>query len=78
MNEDIVKNCNEAQAKYLTEYLKNNLSKEFEKEWFNYNKFLDEVNISVLPDNMYKDGKKLDYGEVRKMYSEWEISAKKK
>lgn len=51
-------------------------------EWLNYNQFLEEANISVLPDNQYKSeertsyGKPLDYGEVRRLYSEWENSKK--
>ena len=42
-----------------------------QKDWINFNQFLDEYGISVLPDTCYKDGKKLSHIEVKKLYAEW-------
>lgn len=48
------------------------------EEYMLYGQFLEECNISTLPDNVYKDGKALDYGKVRKLYDEWLKSRNKK
>lgn len=48
-------------------------------EFNEYNRFLVESNIQTLPDNHYKDGKTLDYGEVRRLYDNWwELNSAKK
>lgn len=39
-----------------------------EEEMDNYSEFLFNENISVLPDGFYKNGEKLDYGDVRRLY----------
>jgi hypothetical protein len=41
------------------------------QEMEDYSEFLYENNIGVLPDGFYLKGKKLDYGEVRRLYDEW-------
>ena len=76
MTNNIIKACNEAQYNYLKQALESKLDGMLKEEYLNYNLFLDEVNISVLPDNYYKDGKPLNYGEVRRLYSEWENKRK--
>jgi hypothetical protein len=50
----------------------NKLDSLLQKELSDYNQFLEECNISVLPDNHYKDGKPLNYGEIAKLRTEWE------
>lgn len=42
-----------------------------QEEYLQYGQFLEECNISTLSDNAYKDGKALDYGEVRKLFDGW-------
>lgn len=44
-----------------------NLSEILQKEWEEYNTFLDDENISSLPDGFYKGGVKLDYAELRRL-----------
>lgn len=56
----------------------NNTEELVRTEWNLYNDFLEEMDISVLPDNYYKEGKSLNYGEVQKMYNEWLKSREKK
>lgn len=76
MNDSVIKACNEAQYNYLKQVLESKLDGILKDEYLNYNLFLDEANISVLPNNYYKDGKPLNYSEVRRLYSEWENSKK--
>ncbi len=76
MNDNIIKTYNEAQYNYLKQVLENKLDRMLKDEYLNYNLFLDKTNVSVLPDNCYKDGKPLNYGEIRRLYSEWENSKK--
>ena len=67
---------------FIYENCMNKIQGLLQDEWLNYNQFLEEANISVLPDNCYKsegrtsDGKSLDYGEVRRLFSEWESKRK--
>lgn len=48
---------------------------------YKYNIYINEKIMQVMkyefPDNAYKDGKALDYGEVRKLYDEWLKSREK-
>lgn len=53
------------------------LQTSLQEEYLQYGQFLEECDISTLPDNAYKDGKALDYGEVRKLYDEWLKSREK-
>lgn len=46
----------------------NKLNEMLQEEMNNYSEFLYDEGISVLPDGFYKGGKKLDYGEVRRLY----------
>jgi hypothetical protein len=58
--------------RHLYEHCMNKLDSLLQKELSDYNQFLEECNISVLPDNHYKDGKPLNYGEIAKLRTEWE------
>lgn len=58
----------------IEKIINSELTDELKKEWIQYNTFLDEINISVLPNNYLKDGKYLNYAEVRKLYDEWQKS----
>ena len=61
---------------FIYENCMNKIQGLLQDEWLNYNQFLEEANISVLPDNHYRNGKPLDYGKVRRLYSEWENKKK--
>ena len=65
-------NINELQKyRLMHEIHLNKLSGLLQDEWMEYCQFLAESNISTLPDNQYRDGKPLDYGEVRRLYDLW-------
>ena len=70
-NDKIIKVCNEAQYRYLEKVIGDKLSDAFKQEYEQYNKFLLETGISVLPDGLYKNGEKLDYGDVRRLYDKF-------
>ena len=55
----------------------NKISDLLQEEWITYNLFLDELNISTLPKYYYKDGKVIEYEEVKNLYNIWLISRKK-
>ena len=57
--------------------ISNKISDLLQEEWITYNLFLDEFNISTLPEYYYKDGKVIEYEEVKNLYSMWLISRKK-
>jgi len=46
----------------------NKLNGLLKEEMDNFSEFLYNENISVLPDGLYKNGEKLDYGDVRRIY----------
>jgi hypothetical protein len=58
--------------KHIYEHCVDKLNNLLQKELSDYNEFLDDCNISVLPDNHYKDGKPLNYGEIQKLRENWE------
>ena len=70
-NDKIIKAYNEAQYKYLEKIIEDKLSNTFKQEYDQYNEFLFEANIAVLPDGLYKNGEKLDYGDVRRLYDKF-------
>ena len=59
--------------KELEKIIYDKLEEKLQEEYLNYNDFLQEQNISTLPEphGYYKDGKKLDYREVRRLYDSW-------
>lgn len=65
-------NINELQKyRLMHEICMNKLSGLLQDEWMDYCQFLEESNISTLPNNQYKNGRALDYGEVRRLYDLW-------
>lgn len=59
---------NNMEKEFIHKVVMGKLSEDMRKEWNNYNKFLNEEGISVLPNAFYKDGKKMNYKEVRLAY----------
>ena len=57
--------------KHIYEHCMNKISGLLEEEMDTYSKFLYNENISTLPDGFYKGGKKLDYGDVRRLYDKY-------
>ena len=57
--------------------ISNKISDLLQEEWITQNLFLDEFNISTLPEYYYKDGKVIEYEEVKNLYNMWLISRKK-
>lgn len=41
------------------------------EEMDNYSEFLYNEKIAVLPDGFYKNGEKLNYGDVRRLYDKF-------
>ena len=41
------------------------------EEMDNYSEFLYNENIAILPDGLYKNWEKLDYGDVRRLYDKF-------
>lgn len=71
MKNRVIEACNEAQHRYLQKVIEDKLSDTFKQEYDQYNEFLLEAGISTLPDGLYKNGEKLDYGDVRRLYDKF-------
>ena len=56
---------------HIYDHCMNKISEMLEEEMDTYSEFLYNKVISVLPDGFYKEGKKLDYGEVRRLYDKY-------
>ena len=54
--------------RYIYETCMAKLDGLLKEEMDNYSEFLYNENIAVLPDGLYKNGEKLDYGDVRRLY----------
>lgn len=58
-------------CQHIYNYYLDKINGMLEKEMDTYSEFLYNEVISVLPDGFYKGGKKLDYGEVRRLYDKY-------
>lgn len=56
---------------HIYNYCLDKINGMLEKEMDTYSEFLYSEVISVLPDGLYRDGEKLDYGEVRRLYDKY-------
>ena len=57
--------------RHIYDHCMNKISGMLEEEMDTYSKFLCDENISTPPNGFYKDGKKLDYGDVRRLYDKY-------
>lgn len=57
--------------RYIYETCMTKLDGLLKEEMDNYSEFLYNENIAVLPDGLYKNGEKLDYGDVRRLYDKF-------
>ncbi len=57
--------------RHIYDHCMNKISGMLEEEMDTYSKFLCDENISTPPNGFYKDGKKLDYSEVRRLYDKY-------
>jgi hypothetical protein len=60
----------------LKRIVEDKLQDVLQKEWCSYNEFLIDNEISVLPDNHYKNGKVLNYEDIAKLRNDWNKSQK--
>jgi hypothetical protein len=61
----------------MYEHCMNKIDGLLQEELQKYNQFLDEYNISCLPEGIFfYQGGRINREEVKKLYNEWQISAK--